>query len=303
MGRKTKVALTIGAAGIAAWAASKAVAKPLPREGKKALAFENPVILANRGGLSEAPENTLAAFTNSATLGVHGFAVDVRLTRDEEILVFHDEYIDRTTDFAGKVADFTLNELKEADAGYHFQDEKGEFTYRAKGEKLISLKELLERFPYMFISINIKESPETYEGSLIPSKLWRLIKEVGAEDRITVVSSYDEQTDRFNLYAQNRVATGAGDDEVKKAYAAYTSQFRHLYNPRVDMFRIPEKLGIFPLGGEGFINFLSKLNIPVYYENVDSRNSMVALINAGAAGFITNKPSLAIEVLQELTTE
>ncbi len=62
--------------------------------------------------LLEAPENTLAAFTNSAALGVHGFAIDVRLTKDEEIIVFHDEFVDRTTDFSGKVADYTLSELK-----------------------------------------------------------------------------------------------------------------------------------------------------------------------------------------------
>lgn len=303
MGRKTKVAFTVGAAGIAAWAASKAVAKPMPREGKKALNFDNPVILANRGGLLEAPENTLAAFTNAATLGVHGFAVDVRLTKDEEILVFHDEYVDRTTDFTGKVADFTLSELKEADAGYQFTDENGHYTYRATGEKLLSLQELLEKFPHIFVSINIKESPETYEGSLIPSKLWRLIEDLDAEDHVVVTSSYDEQTDRFNLYAQNRVATGAGDDEVKKAYAAFTSQFGHLYNPSADLFRIPEKLGIFPLGGEGFITFLSTLNVPVYYEDMDERNAIVTLFNAGAAGFITNKPSLAMQVMQEFATE
>ena len=53
MGRKTKVALTVGAAGVAAWAASKVVAKPVPREGKKALDFDKPVILAHRGGLSK----------------------------------------------------------------------------------------------------------------------------------------------------------------------------------------------------------------------------------------------------------
>ena len=55
MGRKTKVALTLGAAGIAAWAASKAVVKPVPREGKKALDFDRTVILSHRGGLLEAP--------------------------------------------------------------------------------------------------------------------------------------------------------------------------------------------------------------------------------------------------------
>ena len=303
MGRKTKVAISVGAAGIAAWAASKAVAKPVVRESKKALEFDNPIVLANRGGLFGAPENTLSAFTNSASLGVHGFAVDIRLTKDEEILVFHDEYIDNTTNLTGKIADFTLNELKNADAGYQFTEGNGDYPFRGKGEKFLSLKELLDRFPHMFVSINMKESPDTYEGSLMPSKLWRLIEEVSAEDRVAVTSPYDEQIDRFNLYAQNRVATGAGDDEVKKSYAAYASQFRHLYKPQVDMFQVPEKLGIFSLSSEGFINFLSKLNIPVYYKDVDDRNAILALINNGAAGFITSKPELVMQIINENTTE
>ncbi|WP_172369793.1 glycerophosphodiester phosphodiesterase family protein [Sporosarcina jiandibaonis] len=303
MGRKTKVAISLGAAGIAAWAASKAVAKPGVREQKKALEFDNPIVLANRGGLFGAPENTLSAFTNSASLGVHGFSVDIRLTKDEEILVFHDEYMDKTTNLAGKVADFTLKELKDADAGYQFTDENGEFPFRGKGEKLLTLKELLNRFPHMFVSIDMKESPETYEGSLMPSKLWRLIEETSAEDRVAVTSSYDEQIDRFNLYAQNRVATGAGDDEVKKSYAAYASQFRHLYNPQADMFQVTEKLGIFSLSSEGFISFLSKLNIPVYYKDVDERNAILALIKNGAAGFITSNPELVMQILNENTAE
>ena len=92
--------------------------------------------------------------------------------------------MDRTTDFAGKVSDFTLSELKEADAGYRFEDENGDYSYRGKGENLLSLHELLESSPHMFISINLKDSPETYEGSLMPSKLWRLIEELGVEDRV-----------------------------------------------------------------------------------------------------------------------
>ena len=67
------------------------------------------------------------------------------------------------------------------------------------------------------------------------------------------------------------------------------------------MFRIPKKLGIFSLGGVGFINFLTKLNVPVYYEDIDDRDSITTLINAGAAGFITNKPSLAIQIIHEHT--
>ncbi|MEK5039674.1 glycerophosphodiester phosphodiesterase family protein [Sporosarcina sp. FSL K6-3457] len=299
MGRKTKVALTVGAASVAAWAASKVVAKPIPREGKDALAFNKPVILAHRGGHSEAPEHTQAAFSKSAELGVHGFAVDIRLTKDEEIIIFHDEFTDRTTDFSGRVADYTLAELKKADAGYRFEDETGHYPYRGLGEAILSLRELLENFPHMLIAINLKDSPDTYEGSLMPSKLWRLLDELGAEDRVAVTSSYDEQTDRFNLYAQNRVATGAGDSEVKKAYAAFTSKLGHLYSPRADLFGISEKLGVFPLGTEGFIQFLKQLNIPVYFEDVTDKDAFVKLLSIGASGFITDRPTLAMEIIQE----
>ena len=303
LGRKTKVAISVSAVGIAAWAASKVVVKPTVRKGKKALQFDNPIVLAYRGGLFDAPENTLSAFTNSASLGVHGFYVDIRLTKDEEILVFHDEYLDNTTNLIGKVADFTLKELKEADAGYAYTNEDGKYPFRGKGEKLLSLNELLERFPHMLISINISESPDTYEGSLLPSKLWRLIEEYDAADRITVTSAFDEQIDRFNLYAQNRVALGAGDDEVKKSYAAYASQFGHLYNPPADIFQVSEKLGIFSLRSGGFIDYLAKLNIPIYYKDVEDQNTILVLIKNGAAGFITSNPEQVMQIILENTID
>lgn len=303
MGKKARVALSVGAAGIAAWAASKVVAKPVPREGKKVLNFENAIILAHRGCLNEAPEHTMAAFLKSAALGVHGFAVDIRLTKDEEIIVFHDEFADRTTDFSGKIADFTLAELKKADAGYHYTDENGYFSYRDKGERIVALREFLEKFPHMFIVINLKDSPDTYEGSLMPSKLWGLLEELGAEERVAVTSVFDEQTDRFNLYAQNKIALGAGQNEIKKAFASYTSKFGHLYKPRADMFRIPAKMGVFTLGTGNFVQFLSTLNIPVYFEGVEDEGTFVKLLNAGAAGFIADRPSLAMEIVQNHVSE
>lgn len=299
MGRKTKVALTVGAAGVAAWAASKAVAKPIPREGKIALDFKKPVVLAHRGGLSEAPEHTSVAFSKSAALGIHGFAIDIRLTKDEEIVVFHDEYLERTTDLSGRISDYTFDDLKKADAGYHFTDASGHHPYRGKGETILSLRELLELYPHLLIVINLKDSPDTYEGSLMPSKLWRLLEELGVEDCVAVTSIYDEQIDRFNLYAQNRVAIGAGDSEVKKAYASYTSKFGHLYNPKADFYRIPAKLGVFSLGLEGFIQFLDQLNIPVYFEGIEEKESCVKRLNAGASGFITDHPTSLMEIIQE----
>lgn len=299
MGKKTKVAIAIAAAGAAAWAGSKAISKPQKREDKQALQYDSPIILAHRGGSLIAPENTMVAFKNAAELGVHGFEIDIRLTKDEEIIVFHDEYVDRTTDGAGRVADMTLDELKLLDFGYHFINEQQEYAYRGQGESVTTLRELFEQFPQMLINIDMKDSPETYEGSLIPSKLWRLIEEMGAQHRVVVTSFFDEQIDRFNLYAQNNVALGAGENEVRKAYSAYTSQFGHFYHPRTDVMQIPVKSGVFPLDGAGFIHFLSKLNVPVHYWTINDKETMERLLVAGAKGIITDRPDIAVQLLAD----
>ena len=138
---------------------SKVIEKSTPREGKKALEFEKPIVIAHRGGLAEAPENTMAAFSKSAALGVHGFAIDVRLTKDEEIIVFHDEFVDRTTDFKGKVSDFTFSELKEADVATISKMKTGIILSEERVKKYLSLRELLESFPHLFVSINLRILP------------------------------------------------------------------------------------------------------------------------------------------------
>lgn len=298
MGKKTNMALTVGAASLAAWAASKVAAKPMPRTEKKILQFTQPIILANCSDLSDVPGNTLAAFTYAANIGAHGFSVDIRLTNDEEIIVFQDEYVNETTNLKGKVADFTLAELKKADAAYYFKDEDENFSYRETRQTILSLVELFEQFPTQLFLIHIKDTPDTYEGSLIPSKLWYLIEELHAVERVIVTSPFDEQVDRFNLYAQNKMAIGAGNREIKKAYTAFTSQFGHFYRPGTDFFSVSQKLGVFPLGTPTFINFLTKLNIPIFFNDVQNEADVQSLIKAGAAGFITNNPALIMNAIQ-----
>lgn len=297
MGKKTKVAIAIAAASAAAWAGSKALSKPQKRESKDALNYEHPVVLAHRGGSHLAPEHTMAAFKKALALGVDGFEIDIRLTKDEEIIVFHDDYIDRTSDGTGRVADLTLEELRKFNFGYNFVDLDGYLTYRDEFESIVTLRELLTEFPDMFVNIDMKDAPDTYEGGLMPSKLWRLLEELDATNRVVVTSFYDEQIDRFNLYAQNKVALGAGQTEVRKAYTSFTSQFGHLYHPKVDVFQIPEKHGVFALDLPSFIQFLRDLNIPVHYWTINDPLVMKRLVNIGARGIVTDRPDLAVKIV------
>ena len=80
----------------------------------------SPVIFAHRGASSHAPENTLAAFQLAIDQGAEAIELDVQLTRDQEVVVFHDVHLDRTTNGSGKVKDLTLSELKSYNAGIAF---------------------------------------------------------------------------------------------------------------------------------------------------------------------------------------
>lgn len=62
------------------------------------------------------PEQTQLAFDNAVEYGLDGFETDVRLTKDEQLIVFHDALVDRTTNGSGKVSEHTLAELKRLDA-------------------------------------------------------------------------------------------------------------------------------------------------------------------------------------------
>ena len=113
-----------------------------------------------------------------------------------------------------------------------------------------------------------------------------------------MTSFYSEQVDRFNLYAQNRVALGAGESVVRKAFTAFSSQFGHLYHPKVDVFQIPTKSGVVALDSPKFIQFLNNLNIPVHYWTINDVVTMNKLIQNGAKGIITDRPDLAMTILK-----
>ena len=68
--------------------------------------------IAHRGASQYAPENTMEAFHKALQLGVDAIAFDIQLTRDSEMIVIHDDNIDRTTDGTGLVKNLSLPEIR-----------------------------------------------------------------------------------------------------------------------------------------------------------------------------------------------
>ncbi len=79
-----------------------------------------PLIIAHRGDSSNFPENTIPAFENALALGSDGIELDVRLTKDQELVVFHDHLLGRTAPGFKPVNNYTLDEVQGLDVGSWF---------------------------------------------------------------------------------------------------------------------------------------------------------------------------------------
>ena len=115
------------------------------------------VNIAHRGASGHAPENTIAAFDKAFEMKADYIEIDVQQTRDGRLVVIHDTTIDRTTNGTGSVSDYTLEELRQLDAGTWFGKD---FI----GEQIPTFEEILDRYRGKIgILIELK-SPELYPG-------------------------------------------------------------------------------------------------------------------------------------------
>jgi glycerophosphoryl diester phosphodiesterase len=115
------------------------------------------IVVAHRGTSAHFPENTAAAFDHALSLGVDAIEFDLRVSRDGIVVVIHDATVDRTTNGTGAVADLTLAELKQLDAGARFTQDGGRsFPWRGKGLQILTFDELLTRYESIPLLIEVK---------------------------------------------------------------------------------------------------------------------------------------------------
>ena len=109
-------------------------------------------VIAHRGASGYAPENTLAAFRKAAELGAKWVEFDAKLTRDNHVIIMHDDELDRTTNGTGKVADMDLMDLRRLDAGAWFGPEFA-------GEPIPTLSDVIKLLAALDLGANVEIKP------------------------------------------------------------------------------------------------------------------------------------------------
>jgi glycerophosphoryl diester phosphodiesterase len=141
-----------------------------------------PIIIAHRGDKSHAPENTLAAFSLAADKKADAIEFDVKLSADGQVIVLHDQTVDRTTSGTGNVSSLPLTALRELDAGAWFSEQ-------FRGERIPTLDEVFEtvgKRVLMNVELTNYASPN---DDLVP-KVADLVKKHALQERILFSSFF-----------------------------------------------------------------------------------------------------------------
>jgi len=145
-------------------------------------------VLGHRGAPALEPENTLRSFKKAIELGVDQIELDVHFSKEGELMVIHDEKLNRTTNGKGFVKDFTLAELKKLDAG--------------KGEEIPTLQEVIKlvRDKDVFLQVELKELN-------MEKHVLDLIQKNNFEEKVMIISFLHKELRKIKEL-NSRIKTG-----------------------------------------------------------------------------------------------
>jgi len=251
----------------------------------------SPLLIAHRGGAGLAPENTLAAFENAVfQWGADMLEMDVRSTRDGEVVVIHDETVDRTTDGTGRVEGFTLRELQNLDAGYRFQDPGGIHSFRGGGVTIPRFEDVLVGLPGIRMNVEAKDS--TSAPGLVD-----IILRQGAQDRVLVAAEWERNREAAVGYPG---PWGASRRDLSRFFLLIHTPFGRNHTPSCDALQVPEIHRGIRILSQRFLKEAHARNLPIHVWTVDDPRDMRRLVSLGVDGIQTDRPDLLSPVLTEL---
>jgi glycerophosphoryl diester phosphodiesterase len=244
--------------------------------------------IAHRGESFLAPENTLTSIKQAWTNNADGVEIDIRLSKDNKIVVIHDANIKRTSGVSGKVKSLTLESLKKLDMGVW----KGK---KWLNERIPTLEEVLETVPLgKFVMIEIKSSIAIlpllkkllHKSSIKNSQIklagfglkkMSVVKKALPQFEVYRIKRADRENIILNSYRLNRLIKSSKKNKLDGVSLSYS---RWIDKKKIDKIK--------------------SAGLKVFVWTVDSPNKSLRLINSGIDGIISNRSSWLRNKLDEI---
>ncbi len=227
-------------------------------------------VIAHRGARATEPENTIRAMCKAFECGVDAVEVDVRFTADREVVVIHDDTLDRTTDGTGRVGDKTLKELKELDAG--------------RCERIPELSEAISVAKRYARSLIIELKEECMEMPVLDA-----ITEADMTGDVIIVSFLHHSVRKLKDIAGASIKTGVIIASVP------VNPVRLVQDARADaIFPKYERIK----SNREFVDACKSSGIEVYPWTVNTIEDLYNAIELGVDGIATDRPCELIELMK-----
>jgi glycerophosphoryl diester phosphodiesterase len=240
------------------------------------------LVIGHRGFSGEAPENTQTSFKKAMEVGADMIELDVHLSKEAQVVVIHDDTLNRTTNGKGKVANYTLGELKELDAGSWFG---AQFS----GEHIPTLREVLE-LTRGRILLNIELKRGDHRQYTISDLADRALKEVENAEMLNQVlfSSFDP-------LAIERIREKNPCIPVALIYSKSWSSPQEVTGERP----IPVLSCLGTVLTQTNTTKARQQGMKILVWTVNTEKHMERFLNMGVDGIITNYPDRLIKILKE----
>ena len=241
-----------------------------------------PIPFAHRGGASEHPENTMAAFGAAVALGYRYLETDVHVTADGVVVAFHDDVLDRVTDRTGPIAMLPWAEVRRARVGPPVDG--------SSDQGVPPLEDVLGTWPEVRVNIDAKQ-----DRSVAP--LVEVLRRTQAFDRVCVAAFSDRRLARFRRLTGGQVCTSMGPAEIARVrVASLTGRTGPIV---AACAQVPVRYGGIRIVDPPFVAAAHRRGVQVHVWTVDEPAEMERLLDLGVDGIMTDRPALLKKVLEQ----
>ena len=232
----------------------------------------------------------MPAFERALEHGIHYLEMDCHASSDGQIVICHDELLDRMTDTSGAVRARKLAELQQLDAGYGFTPDGDEsFPFRSKGVRIPRLVEVLASFPEARINLEIKQADPP-----IAAEVLRLIRSFGATERVLLAAADDEIMAEIRAL-EPKTAIGSSLSDAAAFFRAIQARELDAFEPAGDALQIPPNFGADPLVTDESVAAARQVGLAMHIWVINDPAEMRRLLAAGVDGVMSDFPGRLLD--------
>jgi glycerophosphoryl diester phosphodiesterase len=257
-------------------------------------------IIAHRGASAYAPENTLPAFRAALELGAFEVELDVQLSKDGVVMLYHDDNLEKKTGESGRVRDYSVARLQELDIGRWFDRVNPDLAEKFSGTRLNTLEELFEAFgSALYYHIELK-SPDPE----LPGRTHAAVERADLTSRARITSFEVEQLLRSVAIAPALPHTLLIRDAaaLREEEGGGDAKLLELQKRKID-FAVASGFDQVGIASEDLsptiVRYATDAHVSVRAWRIRTESDMLHAIDMGACGMTTNWPDRLIRKLVE----